>query len=130
VKAHAKKKVYSCDVCEAKFYLKKNYADHLLKHSGKKTHCCDHCGKQFLLAANLQHHLQMHAGKLKWCTVGKHYKPANEVENKTCQSCKEGKPPPSSLRKRRKTKSWYNSRFDSWSYFYGFAIWPSILIFL
>ena len=61
---HLKKYDYACEVCDIKFYAKKNLYTHNRKHHQPQKHICTYCEKGFVNNYLLKDHINVHT-KLK-----------------------------------------------------------------
>lgn len=49
---------FQCQYCMKKFYINKQYQNHLKMHRNERNHCCKFCYKSFVLKNELQNHLK------------------------------------------------------------------------
>lgn len=63
IRIHTGEKPFQCHICERRFTRKVELNVHLRWHNGEKRHWCPHCGKGFLDSNNLKRHLITHTGE-------------------------------------------------------------------
>jgi hypothetical protein len=59
----AKKRVFECDICKARFGLAKHMKVHRRFHTGEKPFPCTGCGNFFVSASALKVHMRSHTGE-------------------------------------------------------------------
>ncbi|GBP42761.1 Zinc finger protein 782 [Eumeta japonica] len=60
-KDHLMERKHECDVCEMKFFMKKELEKHMVKHSGEKNFTCQVCLKTYARKNTLREHMRIHA---------------------------------------------------------------------
>ncbi|XP_037545521.1 zinc finger protein 37 [Nematolebias whitei] len=63
IRIHTGEKPFQCHICERRFTRRVELNVHFRWHNGEKRHWCPHCGKGFLDSNNMKRHAITHTGE-------------------------------------------------------------------
>lgn len=59
-KVHTGELLFQCDICQDRFFIKRQLTTHMIKHNGGKPFACDECEKRFTTIYLLRSHQQIY----------------------------------------------------------------------